>query len=191
MTDSSRKPISKRLRYEILRRDNHTCRYCGASAPNVALVVDHVLPVALGGDNSPGNLVAACRDCNAGKTSTAPDSALVDDVDEDAIRWAKAMQTVLARRAEDRAGRRTNHEAFREMWNSWTYFGGKTFELPPDWRTSIDRHLDEGLDFDDFDELIDVAMTAKSRDPWKYFNGCCWRRLDAIREDIAAEAGRA
>ena len=26
--------VSKRLRYEILRRDNHTCRYCGASAPD-------------------------------------------------------------------------------------------------------------------------------------------------------------
>lgn len=34
--------VSKRLRYEILRRGNHTCRYCGASAPDVPLRVDHV-----------------------------------------------------------------------------------------------------------------------------------------------------
>ena len=39
--------LSKRLRYEILRRDNHTCRYCGASAPDVTLTVDHVVPCLL------------------------------------------------------------------------------------------------------------------------------------------------
>ena len=39
--------VSKRLRYEILRRDNHTCRYCGESAPDVKLTIDHVVPVSL------------------------------------------------------------------------------------------------------------------------------------------------
>ncbi|WP_075737496.1 HNH endonuclease [Streptomyces acidiscabies] len=62
--------VSKRLRYEILRRDNHTCRYCGASAPDVPLRVDHVTPVALGGTDTPDNLVAACEPCNSGKSST-------------------------------------------------------------------------------------------------------------------------
>ncbi|MEJ7724319.1 MAG: hypothetical protein WKF64_08445 [Ilumatobacteraceae bacterium] len=41
MTDE--KPISRRLRFEILRRDGHTCRYCGARAPDVPLTVDHVI----------------------------------------------------------------------------------------------------------------------------------------------------
>lgn len=62
--------VSKRLRYEILRRDNHTCRYCGASAPDVPLRVDHVTPVALGGTDEPSNLVTSCEPCNSGKTST-------------------------------------------------------------------------------------------------------------------------
>lgn len=52
--------VSKRTRYEVLRRDNHTCRYCGGSAPDVRLTVDHVLPVTLGGSDDPSNLVAAC-----------------------------------------------------------------------------------------------------------------------------------
>jgi 5-methylcytosine-specific restriction endonuclease McrA len=67
--------VSKRARYEVLRRDNHTCRYCGGKAPDVALTVDHVTPVALGGTDGPGNLVAACRDCNAGKAASHPDAA--------------------------------------------------------------------------------------------------------------------
>lgn len=37
--------VSKRTRFEVLRRDDHTCRYCGQSAPDVKLTVDHVLPV--------------------------------------------------------------------------------------------------------------------------------------------------
>lgn len=56
--------VSKRIRFEVLRRDNYTCRYCGGSAPDVKLTVDHVMPVALG---DPTNLVTACKDCNAGK----------------------------------------------------------------------------------------------------------------------------
>jgi 5-methylcytosine-specific restriction endonuclease McrA len=31
--------ISKRRRYEILRRDGHACRYCGATASRVKLAV--------------------------------------------------------------------------------------------------------------------------------------------------------
>jgi hypothetical protein len=75
--------VSKRLRYEILRRDRYTCRYCGASAPDAPLRVDHVTPVALGGTNHPSNLVAACEPCNSGKTSSI--EGFVDDVQSDAV----------------------------------------------------------------------------------------------------------
>lgn len=84
--------VSKRLRYEILRRDNHTCRYCGSSAPDVALQVDHVVPKSLGGPDDPTNLVTSCEPCNTGKTSSSPDVPLVEDVKEDALRWSNAMQ---------------------------------------------------------------------------------------------------
>lgn len=62
--------VSKRLRFEIFRRDSHTCRYCGATAPGTPLRVDHIVPVALGGTDHPSNLVTSCEPCNSGKTST-------------------------------------------------------------------------------------------------------------------------
>src|SRR5438045_4098958 len=74
--DNGGRMISKRLRYEILRRDNHACRYCGATAPDTPLTVDHVVPTALGGGDDPTNLVTACADCNGGKTSTTPGAEL-------------------------------------------------------------------------------------------------------------------
>lgn len=89
--------VSKRLRYEVLKRDNHTCRYCGATAPDVVLTVDHVTPVALGGTDEPSNLVTACKDCNAGQPSTSPDAPLIDDVEQRSLQWAAAIKLAAAR----------------------------------------------------------------------------------------------
>lgn len=89
--------VSRRLRFEILRRDGYTCRYCGASAPDVALTVDHVIHQALGGGDEPNNLVTACRDCNSGKSSIAPDAEIVADVDATAMLFAKAIAVANAR----------------------------------------------------------------------------------------------
>jgi 5-methylcytosine-specific restriction endonuclease McrA len=32
-------PVNKRTRFEVFKRDNHTCRYCGGTAPDVVLTV--------------------------------------------------------------------------------------------------------------------------------------------------------
>lgn len=64
-----RKPISKKIRFEVLKRDSFRCQYCGRSIdnPDVILEVDHIIPVAEGGDNSIMNLITSCRKCNRGK----------------------------------------------------------------------------------------------------------------------------
>lgn len=64
---STRIAMGSKLRFQILHRDNFTCRYCGRQAPDVALHVDHVIPVSQGGLTEPENLVAACEECNFGK----------------------------------------------------------------------------------------------------------------------------
>ena len=62
-----RKPITKKTRFEVFKRDNFTCQYCGKMAPDVILEIDHIIPVSEGGDNELPNLVTSCRDCNRGK----------------------------------------------------------------------------------------------------------------------------
>lgn len=64
---ADRKPISKRLRFEVFKRDNFTCQYCGAKAPDAVLHIDHIHPVVDGGTNDVTNLITACSDCNLGK----------------------------------------------------------------------------------------------------------------------------
>ena len=66
---SDRKSISKKLRFEVFKRDSFTCQYCGKSAPEVILEVDHIKPVSKGGTDEMLNLITSCRDCNRGKTN--------------------------------------------------------------------------------------------------------------------------
>lgn len=66
-TAPARKPLSKKLRFEVFKRDAFTCQYCGAKAPDVVLHADHVVPVSKGGGSDPLNLVTACAACNQGK----------------------------------------------------------------------------------------------------------------------------
>ena len=67
MVESKRKTITKKTRFEVFKRDGFTCQYCGKMAPDVVLEVDHINPVANGGENDIMNLVTSCFDCNRGK----------------------------------------------------------------------------------------------------------------------------
>lgn len=67
MTKQKRKGISKKIRFEVFKRDSFTCQYCGRKAPDIILELDHINPVANGGDGDIMNLVTSCEDCNAGK----------------------------------------------------------------------------------------------------------------------------
>jgi hypothetical protein len=63
--------IGKRLRFEVLKRDGFRCRYCGASADDARLEVDHVIARANGGGNDATNLATACKACNSGKSDVS------------------------------------------------------------------------------------------------------------------------
>jgi hypothetical protein len=64
---AKRKGISKKTRFEVFKRDSFKCQYCGRSAPEVILHVDHIKPVKENGENDIMNYVTACQDCNLGK----------------------------------------------------------------------------------------------------------------------------
>ena len=64
---AKRKNLSKSVRFEVFKRDSFKCQYCGKSAPDVVLEVDHIIPVSKGGDNDISNLITACFNCNRGK----------------------------------------------------------------------------------------------------------------------------
>ena len=67
------KSLSKRLRFEVFKRDSFRCQYCGATAPEIVLHVDHIDPRAKGGDDDITNLITSCLPCNLGKGACALD----------------------------------------------------------------------------------------------------------------------
>lgn len=64
-----RAPIPQSVRFNVFRRDNFSCIYCGKSSPEVVLHCDHSVSVKDGGNDTEANLVTACIDCNLGKSS--------------------------------------------------------------------------------------------------------------------------
>jgi HNH endonuclease len=54
-------------RIKVYDRDGYKCRYCEKQLTRFTATLDHVTPVAEGGDNSFENLVTACLNCNSRK----------------------------------------------------------------------------------------------------------------------------
>ena len=177
--------VSKRTRYEVMRRDNFTCRYCRSDENK--LTIDHVVPVSLGGSDAPDNLVAACRDCNSGKSSSTIDSAQVPDVPGDAVRWAVARELVAEQMRRDRAAR----DQYTEMGLlKWEELGGPD-NLPPDCMATLWKFYELGLPLEECEDAMYLTITnSRVHDwgAWRYFAGICWKKLDEIQVQTLAEA---
>lgn len=178
--------LSKRLRFEVLRRDDYRCRYCGATSEHVLLTVDHVLPVALGGKDDATNLVAACADCNSGKSSATPSDALVADVEDDALRYMRAAGLVAERRVQRLDAL---YDAIQQFDLAWTR------EVPEilddrtnDWDTTVATWLGRGLTLDELVFYVPRALLRKQR--WRYFCWIAWRLCDEIDVETRAEYER-
>jgi hypothetical protein len=183
---TKRKQISKRVRFEVFKRDGFQCQYCGASPPSVLLHVDHINPVALGGCNDQDNLVTSCEPCNLGKgavsLSSVPQS-LKDKAAAAAEREAQLLgyQAILEARLE-----RLENECWRIVR---CLFGENTESTRRDYYESIKRFVDRlGVHV-----VLDAAHSALARGDigrtddrrFRYFCGICWHK---IRECEAASA---
>lgn len=63
--------INYRMRFKVMQRDDFKCQICGASPAmqaGVLLHVDHIVPVAKGGQATMDNLQTLCQKCNLGKS---------------------------------------------------------------------------------------------------------------------------
>lgn len=169
-----RKAISKKVRFDIFKRDGFKCMYCGAHPPSVLLHVDHIKPVADGGGNEDDNLVTSCEPCNLGKgarlLSDVPaglaEKALAVAEREDQIKgYQKVMQS-----------RRLRLD--KEAWSVVHILTPET-TVSKDWMNSLRMFIDK-LGFYEVVESMEIAV-AKSwqseSKTWSYFCGICWNKL--------------
>lgn len=62
---ATRFPIDPEVQSAVWERDGERCRYCGCERGPFS--IDHIHPVARGGDNVLENLAVACSRCNSSK----------------------------------------------------------------------------------------------------------------------------
>jgi hypothetical protein len=65
----SQRQIDSQVSWNVFRRDNFMCRYCGTE--KLSLTVDHFVRWEDGGPSIEENLVACCRKCNKIRGDTA------------------------------------------------------------------------------------------------------------------------
>jgi hypothetical protein len=174
---NQRKPLSKRTRFAVFKRDLFACQYCGATPPAVVLEVDHIEPVAEGGSDDEGNLVTACFDCNRGKAAipltVAPEALAVR-----AARIAEAEEQLAGYRAviRDQQDRKD-----ADVWDVIEALYGVTETTHERFR-SVQRFLDR-LPYEEVVEAARITRTNMSRygvaRQFKYFCGVCWNKLGA------------
>jgi hypothetical protein len=69
ITRKSARQVDSQVQWNVYRRDNFMCRYCGTE--KMPLTVDHLVRWEDGGPTIEENLVAACRKCNKVRGDTA------------------------------------------------------------------------------------------------------------------------
>lgn len=183
--------INQRLRFEILKRDGNACRYCGAMAPDAKLTIDHVMPVALGGTDDSSNLVTACRDCNAGKTSTMPDEKVVADVAAADLKLAAALRQAAAEvlaESEPADDEREYVDVFHRMWGEYQTPGNNDVPLPRNWRATVVNWRRSGLSEELMADALYIAMNAKgvtNDSVFRYMCGVVKNQLRKIHDRAA------
>ena len=90
----------ERTLFRIFNRDGFRCVYCGGSSilDNVKLVVDHVFPIHLGGENELYNLVTSCSSCNASKLNRLMSRRIIFEI------WNRNSQLNLSFLEDDYKG---------------------------------------------------------------------------------------
>lgn len=175
-----RKSLSKKVRFDVFKRDSFTCQYCGSTPPAVVLEIDHINPVSKGGDNAIDNLLTSCFDCNRGKRDgllndipdTLKQKQLVISEREDQI---KEYNKVL--KAKKRRQNKTImkiQEAFKEHY--------ETLVFTESFRESIRYQF---MPYIPEEQLVSamfkaVDKTRYSNDAIKYFCGICWNMRRTI-----------
>lgn len=175
----TRTAISKRLRFEVFKRDGFTCQYCGAHPPAAILHCDHIDPVSRGGETTINNLVTACQACNLGK-SDVPLSSVPTSLADRAAEVLEREEQIAGYEAIMRARRERLEDDAQTVLDQFC----ETFardSVPRRDFVSMKRFV-ERLGLDAVLSSIDIAYAKyprSYRSAFLYFCGVCWNRIRA------------
>lgn len=179
-----RKRLTKGVRFEVLKRDQFTCRYCGRKAPDVKLQVDHLVPVSKGGTNDLWNLACSCQECNCGKSAKHLGDA-VPSLDLNTESVAQDRKRLEKYRDELNAKAKALVEAARSAMEYWAILNGDMdedgwFYYLPSMKKSVLVFL-KSITPEEVKKQMDRACSEIDEDfpgdREKYFYWLCWRTI--------------
>ena len=170
-----RKPLSRKMRFDVFKRASFTCQYCGSNPPAVVLEIDHILPVSKGG-NLVDNLITACFDCNRGKAAGLLTS-IPQSISDKAEIIAEKMAQMKAFEKMVRAKRKGEESSIDEVEGVFkSHFDGYHFN--PRFRESVRIFLQHMNVFDLMGAMNRACSKIGRRDDSiKYFCGICWKTI--------------
>lgn len=173
---ATRKQLSKKIRFDVFKRDSFSCQYCGSTPPGIVLEVDHITPVSFGGDNAMDNLITSCFPCNRGKGANSLESVPISLKEK-----AKLVKEAEAQIAEYSSIMRAKRDRLeQDCWEVVEALSPGSSEHGFDHRslTSIKMFLGK-IPAPELIEAAEIAST-KYRSEYKnflYFCGICWRMI--------------
>ncbi len=171
-----RKPISKKIRFDVFKRDMFTCQYCNQSTPKVVLEIDHIIPISKGGKNNIDNLVTACFDCNRGKGANEL-TVLPETIEEKRTKLQLRQEQYksyekLLKATEDTLNKEV--DKIQIVYNN--YYPNSTFN--DKFRVSIKNFIKK-LGFGEVKISIEdaISRTQDIDHCLNYFCAICWRKI--------------
>lgn len=173
-----RKPISKKLRFEIFKRDGFRCAYCGNNPPTVTLEIDHIEPFSKGGACDINNYITACFDCNRGKKDIPLDkipSKLIDNLESLKVQEEQLKEYKKFIRKIERRQKKDIEDVAKIYSDSF-----ENYVLTDSFKTKSLKPFLKKLPKHEVIEAMEIA-TGKihnSNGAVKYFCGICWSKIN-------------
>lgn len=168
------------LRFDVFKRDNFTCRYCGRRTPEAILQVDHVIPRSAGGPDELYNLVTSCAQCNLGKGARLLRDLPEDlDIADRAAALAEQERQILELRYWEQQRKDREDAELDQLEQLWPFEGhGRTH-----WARSSVLQFLRKLGYAEVAEIVEYVadqahLSTESR-AWLVFCKMCWNRVRA------------
>lgn len=169
--------ISKKLRFDIFKRDGFKCQYCGSVPPIVVLEVDHIIPVSKKGTDEVDNLITSCFDCNRGKSnrelSMMPQTTIekTEQLKEKEEQYQEYRKILAKIKKREMAEIDSIDEIYSSYFPEWC--------LNDRFKNGSLRTFLKILGFVRVEQAMHTACTRMYDDSKaiKYFCGICWNRI--------------
>lgn len=182
MAKGPREPLSKKIRFEVFKRDSFSCQYCGSIPPQVVLEVDHLIPISKGGDNAIDNLITSCFNCNRGKSATEL-STLPQTTAEKAMILKEKQEQYKAFKKLQLQIQNSLKKEVEEICDVYTMFFEK-FTPTERFKVSIKTFISK-LGYSEVLDSMEIACSkiSDSEKALKYFCGICWNKIKSLNPD--------